>query len=669
MIFTILRRLKHSELGMFHAYRKLGKEGSKQRAINFDGDVVDRVFPSAKNEDQIKINCIFQEDAATVSSVQQWLKRQEKNWRFEGNCPKSDYYDFVEPGCLFAMMVDAGVTPATASWVVIPETHVSYHSILDHAESGGLASAGMIALYGDECAHVCRVLGDHYPALFKPAPDVLPPTINTDMAPHPLGTFMILANAGHDLPSAVADLVDNSIAAGATEIDITFPNPNDGGRWMCVRDNGSGMTFDELRSAMRIGNPRDYESRDLGKYGFGLKGASWSQADTMTVISRKLGKLNHLTWDRAHLEKTGQWETLSEEIPEQYQYATDISSDSGTAVLLTNMRPPAKTSTVRDVDPYTVEISELRAHLGLVFHRFLTGNARGRNTITISINGTLVPANNPVDHPLTRPHNQRQIKVQIGEDSFANIYLQAFVLPTEDQLKQYHSSEGELAAREAQSRLSLGGRMNASQGLYFYRVDRLIKWGGWCGVYAEDEHTKLLRVIVDFDRSADETMKINISKKEVQLSVTLKDEIKVAVKDGRSDARSRYDGKPPKGKQSKSKSGPAVPKLPIRENGPQYNGPDLPNGGAENASSETTPNNKTSGVLQKPPEKATQVNIRFVSMETKWQQILGFQKETILEISESFTPLVSLAKSIENNTDAKRALAEFLKSIEGKLND
>ena len=97
MKFTILRRLTHSELGMFHAYRD-GREGSKQRAINFDGDVVDRVFPSARDSDKILINCRCLDDETTIVEKNQWLKRQDKNWRLEGNCPKSDHFGFVEPG-------------------------------------------------------------------------------------------------------------------------------------------------------------------------------------------------------------------------------------------------------------------------------------------------------------------------------------------------------------------------------------------------------------------------------------------------------------------------------------------------------------------------------------------------------------------------------------------
>ena len=80
MKFTILRLLTHSELGMFHEYRRQGKERAKQRAINFDWDVVDRVFPAAKDADRIAIDCTRLDDVGTVVEVASWLKRQHKNW-------------------------------------------------------------------------------------------------------------------------------------------------------------------------------------------------------------------------------------------------------------------------------------------------------------------------------------------------------------------------------------------------------------------------------------------------------------------------------------------------------------------------------------------------------------------------------------------------------------
>src|SRR6185437_16191551 len=101
MRFLILRILTHSELGMFHEYRRQGKERSRQRAINFDGDVVDRVFPAAKDTDRIEMDLRYDTDDGVISR-RHWLKRQEKNWRLEGNCPEDKLYAFVEPGCLFA---------------------------------------------------------------------------------------------------------------------------------------------------------------------------------------------------------------------------------------------------------------------------------------------------------------------------------------------------------------------------------------------------------------------------------------------------------------------------------------------------------------------------------------------------------------------------------------
>ena len=78
MRFVILRLLKHNELGMFHSYRRLKKERAKQRAINFDGDVVDRVFPAAKDDDNIELDLQYETDEGIESKLHR-IKRQEKN--------------------------------------------------------------------------------------------------------------------------------------------------------------------------------------------------------------------------------------------------------------------------------------------------------------------------------------------------------------------------------------------------------------------------------------------------------------------------------------------------------------------------------------------------------------------------------------------------------------
>ena len=650
MKFTILRRLTHSELGMFHAYRD-GREGSKQRAVNFDGDVVDRVFPSARDSDKILINCRCLDDETTIVEKNQWLKRQDKNWRLEGNCPKSDHFGFVEPGVLFAMLVDSSTMPATASWVVIPLAHAAYKSIVEHGESARLDRSGMIALFGSEGAHSMHVLGEHFPRLFPKYEFAATAVegLNGD-EPDPAGLFDILARAGHRLPSAVADLVDNSISAGATEIDIIFPNPNAGGRWMCIRDNGKGMTPNELRHAMRVGSKRAYGGNDLGKFGYGLKGASWSQADCLTVVSKAADGTSSLrTWDKDHLVKTGKWEMLTLPVDAKYSSHVEIPG-TGTAVLLTRMRPPSEVPTVRNVDPYTVEVTSLREHLELVFHRYLEGTAKGRERLAMRINGVALAANNPVGHPLCKTYDPRTIT--LNEDDPVNkavISVQACITPNEEEIERHHASEGPEALRLARDRISLYGRWNETQGLYFYRLDRLIKWGGWEGIFAMDEKTKLLRVAVDFDRKADDPLQVNISKQEIRLPVTVSGYIRDIVKEPRAEARSRY-GKAGRSKPSTTRTPAAA--VPVTSTT------------TATAATSAKPTAPSFGGPKAKPPKGGMNPIRIVdSGSIPWERKTSFAGEHV-EVTPRIPALVDLVKAIDSDADAKKALSMFLLALE-----
>jgi hypothetical protein len=654
MKFTILRLLTHSELGMFHAYRD-GREGSKQRAINFDWDVVDRVFPSATDSDKILINCRCLDDETTVVEKKQWLKRQEKNWRFEGNCPKSPYFKFVEPGILFAMTVDASNSPAAATWVVIPKNHPAHEAIINHGESARLIHSGMIALFGSDGAHSMHVLGEHFPNLFPKTELTTPASVNSDsLEPDPVGLFEILAQAGHRLPSAVADLVDNSISAGATTIEIIFPNPNDGGRWMCIRDNGRGMTSNELRNAMRVGNKRSYAGNDLGKFGYGLKGASWSQADCMTVVTKsETSGISLMTWDKEHLSKMGKWMVLTG--PVDAKFTAEIAiPDTGTAVLLTKMRPPTEMQTVKNIDPYTVEVTSIREHLELVFHRYLEGVVKGRGKVTITLNGEALVGNNPVGHVLTRAYDPRTIMLHESDPiNKAVISVQAYITPNEDEVERHHQAEGPEAVRIARDRISLHGRWNETQGLYFYRLDRLIKWGGWGNLFAMDEKTKLLRVAVDFDRQSDDPLQVNISKQEIRLPLTVSECIREIVKEPRSEARRRYKiiGKTKSTSPGTTNAGGVL--VPTKTD------PTTTTGGTGGTA--TPP--PFGGAKPKSPKGAGNL-IRLVDSGTvPWARKNGFTGEHV-EVTPKIPALVDLVRAIDADPAAKAALSQFLLVLE-----
>jgi hypothetical protein len=641
MKFIILRQLQHSELGMFKAYRRLGKEGSKQRAINFDWDVVDRVFPAAKDSDKIDITCRYLEASDKITEVNQWLKRQDKNWRFEGNCPDSDFYNFVEKGVLFVMSVDAERKPAHAAWVVIPLDHPAYNQILNHGECGRLVNSAMIALYDTEGEHTYQVIRTHFPDLFG-EPKTKRRTLmvdDADNAPDPEGTFDILARTGHSLHSAVADLIDNSISADATEIHISFPDPNESGHWMCIRDNGKGMTPDELKRAMKIGLRKDYEANNLGKFGYGLKGASWSQADCLTVVTKAKGhEQEHRIWDKEHLIAVKRWEMPKRTIPAEFAAVTKIP-ETGTVILLTKIRPPVKSDAKGQLTHYQANLVKIKNHIELVFHRFLEGTATGRAKVRMWLNDVELAASNPTEHPLTKNGELKTIMLP-GEEN-AKILIQTHIIPSAPELKDYYKDNPQ-DAREAESRMAANLNQNESQGIYFYRLDRLIKWGGWNGIYESiDPHVRLLRVSLLFERDVEDFLKVDISKQMVDLPPSLGQIIKDYLKTANAEARRRYAGdKDPKKPKTPTPTDTTTPKLPVT--------PLPPLGGG------------------KGKQKIQHPVVRIVDgIKEPWKTVTGFTGKQV-QVSNTIPALADLTKAIEGNPEAQDALSRLLADLETK---
>jgi len=660
--FTILRLLTHSELGMFHEYRRQGKERAKQRASNFDWDVVDRVFPAARDSDRIAVDCKRFEDNGTVIEVASSLKRQHKNWRFEGDCPTTSYYSYVDPDVLFAMVVDAGTTPAKASWVVVPLDHPARTAIVHHGESARLGQSAMIALYDQEGAYCQSVLAEHFPQLFEKVETMQltdsPALAKDEVAPDPLGLFNILARAGHSLPSAVADLIDNSLSHKATVIDITFPSPNASGRWMCISDDGEGMTPAGLRDAMKVGHQRGYDDADLGKFGYGLKGAAWSQADRLTVVSKAAGHERAvLTWDKEHLAKTRRWELLADPVATEHAAAVELG-ESGTSVLLTQMRPTAEPMKGKGASPYALELAAIRDHVELVFHRFLEGKVPGREKVTIRLNGEALRPNNPMGHQLNKVFEERRIELPGATGAKpAVLAVRAYVTPTEAEFLEYIAALPPVEQLSEKNRHTLNGRANDAQGFYFYRLHRMIKSGGWEDLFAKDEHSKLLRVAVDFDRLADDHLQVDISKQLIRLPFAVGDLLKDILKGPRAEARNRYDKKvklpaaPPSGKSGATGGSSFDTSSPASGGAAAI---PLPFGG-------TSAGAPSAGAAAPKKNKAV---LRIVSAGTSpWERKTGFGGEHV-EITPTIPALVALVKAIDKDDEARAALSEFLRVLE-----
>jgi hypothetical protein len=321
-----------------------------------------------------------------------------------------------------------------------------------------------------------------------------------------------LRDIGYDFPAAVADIVDNSIMAGGSQVDVAI---DFAGEESCVMiaDDGEGMTSNGLLEALRYGSRRKYGRRDLGRYGLGLKTASLSQCRSVTVVTNRRTAARTVTMRTLDLDLIAEWdEWLVVEPPEDPVIARArerLASDPGTVVIwrkldrvLPEKRPDGGWAR-RRLEAMAAKTAE---HLGIVFHRYLE-SAVGRDLV-ITVNGQKVQPWNPFapSEPTQNELPLQRFEMTVGDVS-GMVALRRFVLPARDEFSSHEQFE----------RYSGPLNWNRQQGIYVYRADRLVQWGGWNGIRGIDEHTKLARAALDFDTDLDSVFNINVAKVRVAL--------------------------------------------------------------------------------------------------------------------------------------------------------
>lgn len=358
-----------------------------------------------------------------------------------------------------------------------------------------------------------------------------------EVVPSAARTIASLRDVGYDLPRAVADIVDNSIAAGATQVDVTIRFVGSDS-WIRIADNGVGMDAATLLEAMRYGSERDYDTNDLGRFGFGLKTASTSQCRRLTVASRRSPQYRRFEvrcLDLAHVEATNKWEVLVLEGADRPDHLLEpLQQAPGTVVVWEDLdrvldyKDPWGGWAKRRMLDLAEEVDE---HLAMVFHRFLAGEVRGRR-LTLTINGSKVSPWDPFcrDEPKTLELPAKDVQVTSASGS-GIVRVRPYVLP----------QQTDFSDDAAWRRASGPAKWNRQQGLYIYRANRLIQpGGGWNRIRTLDEHTKLARVAVDFFPVLDSAFGINIAKAFVQLPEDLRTQLEPLVNQVARQAEQRY---------------------------------------------------------------------------------------------------------------------------------
>jgi hypothetical protein len=329
-------------------------------------------------------------------------------------------------------------------------------------------------------------------------------------------SFLQSARAfGYSVETAIADLIDNSITAKASEIKITY-GIDRYSSFVRVEDNGKGMNEKELLNAMKIGSFNPLQARhenDLGRFGLGLKTASFSQCRRLTVKTRnKSGKEFIRCWDLDFVADKKDWvllrnctDTKSEKNMKNFSF-----DGSGTIILWEKLDRLVESSELTsNKEHFYRKFDNVRKHLGITFHRFVE-----EDKISITVLDTEIEPINPFIISNEVP------SLELAEEQLSinkqHISIQPFILPHESKLSEKERKNLEIIKGWVEH-----------QGIYLYRNKRLIADGTWLDLdFRKKESQRLCRIRIDIPNTLDTEWHIDVKKASAKIPDVIRKRIK-----------------------------------------------------------------------------------------------------------------------------------------------
>ena len=341
---------------------------------------------------------------------------------------------------------------------------------------------------------------------------------------------------GYDISTAVADLIDNSITAQASNVMIQF-EWNAGDPWISIADDGCGMDEPELFDAMKLGSKNPLDTRapnDLGRFGLGLKTASFSQCKRFTVASKKASSSVCLRcWDLDMVSQKNAWVLLKSASTCVQNLVESFFADhsKGTIVVWEKIDRIIPGAHINDEEYQTAFLKYAKAvkdHISVVFSTYMSGKSR----INFELNQRLIEMWDPFmqDNTYTTKMPTESFYVNGHE-----VKIKPYILP--------HQSK--LSAEDFSINAGLHG-WNAQQGFYIYRNNRLIVAGDWLIPGMEKlEQYRLARIRVDIGNETDSEWNIDVRKSTAVPPISIQKEVsRIAVAAQRESARIyRHRGK------------------------------------------------------------------------------------------------------------------------------
>ena len=332
--------------------------------------------------------------------------------------------------------------------------------------------------------------------------------IAEDFSPDPLALLESNRNLGYSIEEAVADLIDNSITAEATKISFNL-DWNNGVPNFKLHDNGKGMGEEKLIDSFKLGSLENRNSKDLGRFGFGMKTASLSQARELIVISKLQNDKVYLrSLDLNFIASNNKRWNLKHCDNSEFKDEIDIlnKEGSGTIICWKNWdRAPVS------IENFIALITKISNYSAVCFHRFI------ENGINIYSHDELLKPVNPI------PKDSQKYS-EVPLENYENSKQTAYVL------KHTKFWTQDFNATHQFNSYKLFNGFEAQQGIYIYRCDRLLNPnGGWLGVIRPINSSKLARVTIDYPNSADNLWNLDITKTNATIPYEFKKEIEKLV--------------------------------------------------------------------------------------------------------------------------------------------
>jgi hypothetical protein len=355
-----------------------------------------------------------------------------------------------------------------------------------------------------------------------------------EVLPDAKRTIEGLRDTGYDFLTAVADVIDNSIAAEASRVAVRVELAMDGELEVSIADDGYGMDRDGLINAMKYGSRIRPTPISLGKFGLGLKTASTSVCRQLTVVTRSKESMGEqgAQWDLDYVAEMDRWLLRLPEVTSYERGLLDEAAGNGPGTVVIwrkvdrllpssykdNLGKAARNALDR-------EVGRLKRHLELTYVRYLQGQDE-RSPVQIDVNGDPCRAWDPFGTEVgSEVLLDKAVPVQI-DGAPATFRLRGFVLPPRSELSD--------------DQLRVADLSTDKQGFYVFREDRVISAGGWLGMFSNEPHLSLCRIDFSFDHRLDKALQIDIKKSRIRMLADLQEAVKKLITPARVEATERY---------------------------------------------------------------------------------------------------------------------------------